>query len=201
MHPQTELSNAIRHFVKIQVYAGFSSFDEVIEDTVLEFEDGFLDPKWLESKARFFAKALFYAHELKQKDWLHTTDCDRLDAAFLELNKLNIIARHNYQCCQTCGRDAIYAEKDAHPQSEDIIGYVFYHGQDTESAVKRNYLYLAFGSYDEIEEEDEAVAEIAIAVLQKHGLQPSWVGSNRQRILINNIQWQWRRMPLIFQIS
>ena len=39
--------------------------------------------------------------------WPATTDCDRLDAAFAELEGAGIAARANFTCCSTCGESEL----------------------------------------------------------------------------------------------
>ena len=188
----------MKDYIRTHIKMGFDDLNQIIEDTVLAFEDGIIDPNWLEEKARILTRGLSITNDLEQAKWEYPTDCDKLDDAFAELDRDGIIARHDWQCCQTCGRDTIRSEMEAAQDFKWVAGYVFYHRQDTESAVRSNYLYLAFGSFDHTEEESEAVGNIIVNVLIQHGLQTEWDGNAWSRICINNINWQRRRLPHAF---
>ena len=73
------------------------------------------------------------------------------------------------------------------------LGYVFFHNQDTESAVNNAGLYLAYGSAEGVESHTRAVGRVIVSVLQKHGLEPAWNGDVSSRIELP-IEWR-RRLP------
>jgi hypothetical protein len=123
-------------------------------------------------------------HLREQARWPTVTDCDRLDAAFAELNERGLFARHHWWCCENCGFAAMVAEERA------SRGYVFYHRGDTAAAMRGNGLCLSYGSLsDDDEADDAAVAREVFDVLRRHGLDPSWDGDVTSRI----------RVPLIWQ--
>lgn len=122
-------------------------------------------------------------HLRAQATWPTMTDCDRLDAAFDELNDRDLFARHHWWCCDNCGFAAMVAEERA------ARGYVFYHRGDTASAMRGDGLSLSYGSLADEGADDAAIAREVFDVLRAHGLDPTWDGDVTSRI----------RVPLIWQ--
>lgn len=183
----------LRDTISTDVKAGFASREEIIEaaiDTLLED----YDYDWIEDHATRITDELLSVHYEAQKAWEGETDCDRLDEAFAELDRTGIIARMNFTCCQTCGHAEISYEIEATENIRPVRGYVFFHIQDTESAVRNGYLYLAYGSVSGDEKESAAVANEICGTLRKHGLEPDWNNSVRTRICIREIDWRYRRL-------
>ncbi len=112
--------------------------------------------------------------------WPVETDCDRLTQAFEQLEEEGrIVAREDFACCQTCGRSEIGDD------IEGVLafrGFVFYHSQDTDSAVEGGSLFLAFGTFED--EGDAAAIRVGqkiCDVLATHKLETEWNGSNKTR--------------------
>jgi hypothetical protein len=122
-------------------------------------------------------------HARAQARWPTVTDCDRLDAAFAELNERGLFARHHWWCCENCGYAAMVAE------DRSARGYVFYHRGDTASAMSKQGLRLSYGSFSDVSGSTAAVAREVVDVLRGHGLDPAWDGRVSSRI----------RVPLIWQ--
>lgn len=150
--------------------------------------------------------ALKAERERAMRGWPGQTDCDRLDAAFEELNAAGIMARHHWTCCNTCGRAAIpeeYERLGGFWGATPIIGYTFYHVQDSESAVEGGGICLNYGTTTQPDtEEKEVAASLAVArrvcdVLCKHGLQATWDGSIERKIMVS-IDWKRRLRPAQF---
>ena len=90
----------------------------------------------------------------------------KITEAFNELRKLGYFARQNFTCCQTCGWAAVPSEKGNKA--------VFYHNQDNDSLKRSGECHLAWsGDGNEI-----------VSVLNRHGIQTDWDGSNQKRIRI-----------------
>lgn len=187
----------IQDSVRTAVQGGFDEPEEILEETIFEFEDEDIEPEWLENKARTIINAMFLAHYLKQSEWKHDTDCDKLDDAFAELDRHGILARHNWHAIN---HDEMRFLMNQENHNKWIIGYVFYSWQDTENVVENDRLYLSYGSFDQTESEDREVAKIIVDVLKKHGLPAQWSGNSRQRIWIE-MKWQRRRLPFQLEIS
>lgn len=183
-----ELISEVRELIAREVMAGFASPDEIREQAVeLVSEDEEPEDELLDRIDELLAHAL-ESHARTQESWEETTDCDRLDAAFQDLERNGIVSRQNWTCCQTCGLAEIGEELDDHSR-----GYVFFHQQDTEAAVEGGSLYLAYGACsDEKEVQLEVAREIA-STLARHGLKVEWDRSLERRILVRGLDWKKRR--------
>lgn len=191
--PLDDVIDELREMIETGVAAGFLEPHEVVED-VVDTLDGEADPVQLRAAATRLTEVMFAAHARAQANWPAETDCDRLDAAFAELESRGIVARQNFSCCQSCGASEIWDEVDA-AEAEDrtIRGFTFYHQQDTESAVHGGGLYLAYQSITEDEGAAEEVGREIVAVLRRHGLEPEWNGSVSKRIRVP-MEWKRRRV-------
>jgi len=119
------------------------------------------------------------------------TDYDRLQQAFGQLAAEGFLVRENFTCCQTCG----WAEADdelanAVEQGRPFKGVVFFHQQDTESAVEGGSLYLAYGG----EHGSEVAGQQVVKALETAGLTVNWNGSAKTRICVT-LAWQRRFTP------
>ncbi len=144
--------------------------------------------------------------ESEKKTWPDVTDCDRLDAAFEEMNEKGVMARHHWSCCGTCGACAMPTEFKRLGglwRGVPIVGYVFYHVQGTERAPTDNEIYLDYGTsnFDASKEEHQhlscEVARITCQVLDAHGLKPEWAGTFDDSIRVP-LKWQRRQPPRRF---
>jgi hypothetical protein len=149
----------------------------------------------LRSCARQFAQ--------EQRFWPRITDCDRLDAAFEELNAVGIMARHHWTCCANCGRAEMpdeFDRLDGELSGVPIIGYTFYHQQDVERAAEGGDIYLCYGSTQPAETEDPYekrcidVAAIVRDTLARHGLAVQWDGTYERKVQVS-LTWQRRARP------
>lgn len=190
--PLDDVIGDLREIIETEVAAGFLEEREVVESAVEMFEDE-ADPVQLRAAATRLTEVMFAAHARAQANWPAVTDCDRLDAAFAELESRGIVARQNFSCCQSCGASEIWDEVDeAEAEDRVIRGFTFYHQQDTEGAVQGGGLYLAYQSTSEDEGASEAVGREIVDVLRKHGLEPEWNGSVSKRIRVP-MDWKRRR--------
>ena len=184
--------NELRDVIELDVRGGYESREQIINNA-LDLLMGEYDPQWLEEQATSLTDDALKKHDDEQRLWKHVTDCDKLDEAFSELDRHGIVARQHFTCCQTCGHSEIsFAIKDTQ-KHRPVHGYVFFHWQDTESAVRNEYLYLAYGSISGKESESEVIASQIVAALNRAGLDAEWNGSIRSRICIREINWQRRR--------
>lgn len=197
MRNPTIIVNEMKDQIQLAITGGFDDPAHIVEYTFSEYEHEVSDHVWLERKIKTFVNGMLLAHHLQQDNWVNATDCDRLDDAFVELDRAGIIARHNYECCQDCGKHYILHEMKEQSESRDIKGYVFYHAQDTDSAVRSGYLYLAFGAGNDSLVEAGHIGNKIVAVLHRHGFRIEWNGSPAFRIKIQ-INWQRRRIPFAF---
>lgn len=203
--PNPEALRDAEEMIRRGLAAGFDSHESLIEyaaDMLSESHEGG-DFKGVATAA--LARVL---EERKQemRSWPAVTDCDRLDAAFEELNAMGIMARHNWTCCGTCAAAEMPLEMDRlHGQWEGvpIVGNVYYHAQDSEGAADGEHLWLGYGSMKECDSDEEyqansvKIAEMAVQVLESHGLKVSWDGHISKRLCVE-LKWQRRTRPARF---
>lgn len=175
------------------VAAGFAAEDQIIEGTLDYLEGQEFDFDALEAYVVQATRAALAAHCAAQQCWPPETDCDRLDAAFARLEAEGIVARQHFTCCQSDGHSEIWGEIRAAQKARPVIGYVFYHEQDTESVMETGKLYLAFGAVEKGEAATLAVAGRAAAVMQEAGFTVEWDGSVKQRLSLTGLDWKKRR--------
>lgn len=127
--------------------------------------------------------------------WPTITDCDRLDAAFAAMRARKLVALQNAGYTQSDGYGDVMDLAARHPESKQLIGYCFYHGQDLERVIHGEGLYLAFGPIDPKQEQSTglAVGRAIVEELNQVGLPTRWDGTFNQRIFIPKLNWQRRR--------
>ena len=185
----------LHDFIKVQVAAGYAPVNDIVDEAVETFTDatGWGDLIALRGAAVAVADRAVSAHVSDQAGWPTTTDCDRLDAAFDELNRAGIVARQHFSCCGTCGAHEIHDEIDRAEKTGTLPrGYTFFHVQDTEHAVGGEPLYLSYGAVDRDRTASVAVGHEVVAILGRHGLAPAWNGKQAHRIALP-LTWQRRR--------
>jgi len=191
------LLDEIRNYLTIQGYAGFASEQEIIARAIYDWECGWEEEGPPATGLRPFLERttgeLLEEYRKERANWPEVTDCDRLDAAFAELDRMGILARQNYEQTLTSGCAAIEAEAERQQTSRPIIGYVFFHEQDTESAVCYDGPALAWGAFDDDDEAWRRVAQTILEVLNRHGISAEWRGELNCRIIVNGMTWQRRR--------
>ncbi|MFI9008770.1 DUF6891 domain-containing protein [Actinosynnema sp. NPDC053489] len=200
-----EVAAEVEEHARAVVHGGFTALDDAVRDVAEHFED---EPAVTPRAVRRVVERVWRERAAEQAGWPATTDVDRLLAAFAALDRGGIVARADFTCCQTCGHAEIGAEA-----AGPARGYVFFHRQDTEGAVARGRLWLAFGSFAgsagpgaadpaaadpapaDLAAADEAVGREVVAALAAGGLPVEWNGSVRTRIEVGPITWR-KRLPV-----
>ena len=182
-------AEALESEVHRLVWSGFETHDEVFEHIKSTWgTDEAINDDWLRSRIDLE----FSSKKNAERDWPATTDTDRLDLAFHELNESGIIALQNTGYTQQDGFDDISQEYHYLNDKSGAKGWCFYAGQDGETALKLNELYLAFGGFDESQETALRSAKVIVSILMKHGLQVEWNGMPGSRLIVKPIDWQKR---------
>jgi hypothetical protein len=149
------------------------------------------DPDALRAFAAAELERLWSEQRAAEAAWVGRTDCERLDQAFAELEGTGIVCRQDFSCCGTCGAAEIGGECAAVEEGGvRVRGYAFYHQQDTEHAIDGHGVYLSYGADEPGRQPALAIAREIIAVLESHGLKPTWSGSWSDRI---HVPLEWRR--------
>ncbi len=183
--------NWVKDYARQQVRAAFNDRD-VIVDLVSDCveDEGLMD----EVSPSQLVDAEISALNLEQETWPEVTDTDRLELAFQALLQKGIVPRHNFTCCGTCGVAEIGCEIEQEAKNGNVIkGYVFYHQQDTESAVDGYGLYFNYGAVDENASDSDhiAIGEMLASVLQENGFEVNWDNSLNKRVGLN-LDWKRR---------
>lgn len=182
----------LAEFIMRRVREGFEPAHEIIENAQhWAYEKHSRDDLLIEIK-RLTGESLA-VHQAEQAGWGPTTDCDRLDSAFAALNADGIVARQDFSCCNNCGFTEIWDEVEEEEKQRPVEGYVFYHLQCTEQAIKTGQLLMAYGCVEENHDAFLAVANRIVAELRKAGLNASWGGTNGHPIVVEGIEWRRRR--------
>jgi hypothetical protein len=174
--------------VKKWVWSGFctpADVDEMVDDVLDEDSD--------EGAIRATIAPEFARKRAAEAGWPSETDCDRLDAAFVELNASGIIALHNTGYTMSDGRDIVGIELEKRDR-EAVVGYCYYHAQDVERALECGGLWIAFGDLDNTPEGKVAVGRRVVAELERHGFHAAWDGDPERRIGVPEFDWK-RRGP------
>jgi hypothetical protein len=182
------MTEEVREFIRLQVAMGFDEGHEIAVNAVECFEDEY-EGDDLESLVATLLEQEWQEHLLAQPPDSHMSDCDRLDLAFAELESTGVVARQHFTCCQTCGNAEI---GDEIGQTPGARGYVYYHFQDTESAVGGSGLCLCYGS---VRGAPEAIGHEVVEALQRNGLKVSWDGDLAKRIRVD-LRWKRRHLWL-----
>jgi hypothetical protein len=181
----------LREFIGHRVREGFESAHEIIVSAT-EYAYGKFEREFEPEIKRLTAEALA-AHQAEQAGWGPTTDCDRLDDAFATLNRQGIVARQDFSCCNNCGFTEIWHEVEEAEKHQPVEGYVFYHLQCTERAIKTGKLLMAYGCVEEDPEAFQRVGNTIVGELRRVGLNASWGGTAGHPIVVEDMVWRRRR--------
>jgi hypothetical protein len=187
-----EALDDLREFIAHRVREGFESVHEIVENAhdwaYEKYQRDDLLPK-----IKRITSELLAAHLAEQAGWGATTDCDRLDQAFAALNRQGIVARQDFSCCNNCGFTEIWDEVEETEKQQPVEGYVFYHLQCTEEAIKTGQLLMCYGC---VEDDPEALQRVGLKIvseLRRVGLNASWGGTIAHPIVVEGMVWRRRR--------
>lgn len=184
----------MRGYIERDVAGGFRREEDICTSVVELLSDDY-DADELRPHAKRLTREQIQEHLQEQAAWPAQTDCDRLDAAFSELERAGIVARQDFSCCGTCGAGEIWDEMETvSRRGQPVRGYTFYHMQDTEAAVDGRGVYLGYGAVLKGESPALEIAREIVATIQHHGLTVEWDGTWRTRILVR-VDWKRRRQP------
>ena len=186
----------LKMWARLHVRGGYEPLEE-IEEILLDYAQDFRSPLTERDRQVEVRNALVHAVSMlveEQNSWPVLTDFDRLSLAFDMLEDEDIVARQHFTCCGTCGAAEIGIEMD---DFQDLSGrapkgYVFFHQQDTESAVESGSLYISYGAADATAspEENVAIGQRLHDVLHSVGLKPVWDGKINHRV---GLAIDWKR--------
>jgi|SRR5262245_7249476 len=180
----SETDEYILNAIKSWVWSGFYSPDQV--DAMI---DDILEGDADEAMLRAAVAPEFDKKTAAETTWPVTTDCDRLDCAFEELNARGV---HNAGYTMSDGLGEVSEVLHERGQ-KNIKGYCFYHGQDVEGAVTGGGLMIAFGDLDNDPTRKTKIGHLVKDILQKSGLTVEWNGNPEARLNVPSLDWKRRR--------
>lgn len=184
--PPGQTTRYILEEVRKRVWSGFCGpreVDQLIDDLL----EGDADEAFL----RAAVAPEFESKALAERSWPDTTDCDRLDQAFAEMNERGIVALQNTGYTMSDGLEDVY-EGLYERGPAGVEGYCFYHFQDVEQALAGGGLYLAFGVFREDKAAAAEVGRLVRGVLESHGFRVDWDGNTDTRPLVSEFDWKRR---------
>tara|TARA_R110002020_G_scaffold224599_1_gene434368 strand:- start:245271 stop:245966 length:696 start_codon:yes stop_codon:yes gene_type:complete len=184
----------LKMWARIHVRGGYEEADE-IEEILFELTEDFETPMSERDRRIEVRNALIGAAQAlvdEQDSWPVLTDYDRLELAMDTLEDNGVVARANFTCCGNCGAAEIGAEiEDYEALGQVARGYVFFHQQDTESAVEGHGLYFSYGAaHSEHDAAHIAIAQELFDLLVAVGLKPHWDGKIDHRV---GVVLDWKR--------
>jgi hypothetical protein len=187
-----EVLEDLRSFIAYRVREGFESVHDIVENATNYAQETYGRDD-LQPDIKRITAELLAAHRAEQAGWEDSTDCDRLDRAFASLNRQGIVARQDFSCCNNCGFTEIWDEVEKEEERQPVEGYVFYHLQCTERAIKSGQLLMAYGCVADDPKALQRVAVKIVAELRRVGLNASWQGTTGHPIVVDGIVWRRRR--------
>lgn len=186
-----EAIDDLRGYIARDLRGGYSLPDEIVDSAVDVVAEAPLDAETLRPHAQRVLEQEIAAYREDARSWPEVTDYDHLDRAFAELERRGIVCRQNFTCCGTCGSAEIWDEiREVGSGGAQVRGYVFFHMQDTDSAVDGHGLYLNYGATAEGETPALEIAREVSAALTQAGLQVDWEGAWDRRI---GVRLDWKR--------
>ncbi len=178
--------------IRREVFAAFMPLNEIVP-AALETVDDECDTETLRPIASRIFDEVLAEYRSQMAVWPGVTDCDRFDAACEDLEEAGIVCRQNYLCCGTCGCGAIMQEMEAQrDRGREVVGYLFYHEQDTDGALDGEGVYLNYGSVLRGDDAAVSIGHQIVAAMRARGLRVVWNGSIEQRIHVA-LDWKRRR--------
>jgi hypothetical protein len=175
--------------IKTRVWSGFYTTDD-IDDLIRQLKQD--EPTRVDVEhLRAVARDEFDSWRAAQATWPAVTDCDRLDRAYAELERIGIIALPNVGYDMSDGLDAAFDELSERGR-DGIAGYCFYHEQDLARAVNGDGLWLAFGDFDNDNRKSAAIGRKIKDVLDRFGFTVNWDGKAGTRLKIVPFDWKSR---------
>jgi hypothetical protein len=194
------LRKRVLSVVRQEVYSGFfTSTQQLAEDLCLLFQEHGSDTQTLTAFIEGGLQDSLHEYLATQQDWPAVTDCDRLDAAFDELQAIGIIARHHFWCSTSLALSTIGEELELHEQTttRSARGYLFYTEHDTFRALDGCPLCLTYGSTEATPEADDLISQEIIRCLERHNLNPQAINPANCTLHLP-LTWQ-RRNPNLKQ--
>jgi len=171
---------------------GFGNRESLIRLTTEGF--GATRPAQLFAAVAARVDATLAARAVEEAAW-PTTDCDRLNTVFDELESRGYLARQDFLCCSNCAwREMKTLHQQLQHRGRTSKGCVFFDSQATDEAIDGGGLWLHFRDLGHPETGTVLVGREIVEVLRAHGLKPEWPGDPAVSIYVP-VVWQRRFGP------
>jgi hypothetical protein len=170
--------------------------EESIIDWVLactEDEDAEIDDGLRANLARAVVGRVIVDQLKLQASWPKKTDCDKLDAAFAQLNRKGVLSLTGDVCCSSCAHSELSADVLGNAKAR---GYAFYSAQDISRVVpdSRSGIFIGYGLPNGDPEATAEVGREVVSALSHQELDATWDGDPSEKIWLA-LTWQrrWKR--------
>ena len=182
---------ALKQFIERHIKEGFLQRDDIIQATLMEFRGEFGGPDFDKAVAATVDRHLA-RYLIMESAWVASTDCDKIERAFRDLEKMGVVTRQHFACCNDCGHREMQSELRRLRKGASVRGFAFFHHQDTQRAIKQGTLFLTFDAIEKNVEKAVEIGGIVLDTIRKTGLKAEWSGSYLQRIAVS-VNWRKRR--------
>jgi hypothetical protein len=192
----SHLRKRVLAVVRQEIYSGFfKDIPQLAEDLCMLFQEPGTDPETLACFIEGGLQDTLHEYRAAQYDWPTVTDCDRLDAAFDELQATGIVTRQHFWCGSSLAFGTIGEEMELFEEEtgRNARGYLFYTEQDTYRALDGGDLFLFYGSTEATPEADHLLSHEILRALERHGLIPRQLREDSGTLQLP-VHWQ-RRQP------
>lgn len=108
----------------------------------------------------------------------------KFNQMFAALRKVKLAARQNFMCCQNCGVTELV---DMIEDDQQLVGYAFYHQQDTSRLHEEQGTWVAYGGVTDRGYADADVGRMIVKAAHDAGLFTTWDGNPSTRIYVSEV--------------
>ena len=182
----------IGRYIRCEITGGFLVLEDLVERSLRTLGEGH-DAEDFRNQAKRLLRAAIAAQRAEEKRWPAVTDCDRLDAALVALEKAGLFTRLTF-CYHPSGIAEIRPQLTQECWGiRKVRGYAHCHIYETDPLFFNGTLYFDYGSIPRSRKASIGVGHEIVSALQAQGLEVTWGGNVRKRIAVT-LDWK-RRLP------
>ncbi len=187
--------------VRLAVAGGYDDDDEIVDALVelVEYDPDTEDLFAADSDAITAAiRQVVATHAARHREaeaaFDPTTDCDRLTAAFAQLEVGGIVMGEDYGFTMSDLREDMWERIDqVNAADGNPRGWAGFHRQDLDRVVDTGVLCIAFAALTDSDEDFRAIGTEVAAALAAAGFTVDWDGDPNRRIELTGLRWHKRR--------
>ena len=182
----------IRRYIRCEITSGFVVLNDLVERSLRTLGDGH-DVRDFRPGAKRLLRAAITAQRAVEERWPAVTDCDRLDAAIVVLEKAGIFTRLTF-CYHPSGIAEIRPRlTQMCGEIRKVRGYAHCHIYETDPFFFDGTLYFDFGSIPRSRKAAIGVGREIASAIRAQGLDVAWSGNVKKCIAVA-LDWK-RRLP------